>query len=88
MLLKSLLQKTLILISPLLVGIITVGSKTNHINAFWDFLPTAFDLPNTKLPDNSDVISFLSINLEKATGIESVFVKLVDNKDYTTVSLN
>ena len=35
------------------------GSTSDHISAFWDFLPTVCDLLNIELPDNIDGISYL-----------------------------
>ena len=37
---------------------IKVGTKTNHISAFWDFLPTACDLAGVKPSDKIDGISY------------------------------
>ncbi|HKJ79034.1 MAG TPA: arylsulfatase [Prolixibacteraceae bacterium] len=36
------------------------GSKSDHVSAFWDFLPTVADLIGTETPENSDGISYLS----------------------------
>ena len=33
---------------------IKAGTKTDHISAFWDFLPTACDLAGVKPSDNVD----------------------------------
>lgn len=38
---------------------IKAGTKTDHISAFWDFLPTACDLAGVKPSDNVDGISYL-----------------------------
>ena len=38
---------------------IKAGSKTNHIAAFWDFLPTFCDMAKLKPSDATDGISFL-----------------------------
>ena len=35
------------------------NSTSNHISAFWDFLPTACDIANVDVPKNIDGISFL-----------------------------
>lgn len=35
------------------------NSKTTHISAFWDVLPTMAELTNSNVPDNIDGISFL-----------------------------
>ncbi|MCK5271695.1 MAG: arylsulfatase [Sedimentisphaerales bacterium] len=40
-------------------GRIKPGSTTDHISAFWDFLPTCCDLIGAEVPDNIDGISFL-----------------------------
>lgn len=44
-------------------GKIQPGSKTDHISAFWDVLPTFCDLVDSPLPDDTDGISFLPILL-------------------------
>ncbi|GLR18946.1 arylsulfatase [Portibacter lacus] len=38
---------------------IKAGTKSDHISAFWDFLPTACDIANQPKPKNIDGISFL-----------------------------
>ena len=38
---------------------IKANTVTNHISAFWDFLPTVCDIVNIKTPNNIDGISFL-----------------------------
>lgn len=38
---------------------IKAGSQTDHVSAFWDFLPTVCDLLNIKQPDSIDGISYL-----------------------------
>ena len=35
------------------------NSRSNHISAFWDFLPTMADIIGAELPENIDGISFL-----------------------------
>ncbi|MEX2428821.1 MAG: arylsulfatase [Bacteroidales bacterium] len=35
------------------------GQTSDHISAFWDFLPTACDLAGVEVPENIDGISFL-----------------------------
>ena len=45
-------------------GKIKAGSKTNHISAFWDVMPTLGALVNEKVPDDIDGISFLPTLLE------------------------
>lgn len=39
--------------------VVKPGTKTNHISAFWDFLPTVCDIAGIKTPSNLDGISFL-----------------------------
>jgi arylsulfatase A len=41
-------------------GKIVPGSKSEHISAFWDFLPTAAELAGVEIPGNIDGISYLS----------------------------
>lgn len=53
---------------PLIVrwtGKIRPGSETNHMAAFWDFLPTAVDLAGGKIPQGIDGQSFLPTLLGK-----------------------
>ncbi len=40
-------------------GKIKAGAETDHISAFWDFLPTACQVAGVKPPDNIDGISYL-----------------------------
>jgi len=40
-------------------GKIEAGSQSEHIWAFWDFMPTAADLAGVETPSNIDGISFL-----------------------------
>lgn len=40
-------------------GKISAGSETEHISAFWDFLPTACEVAGIALPEYTDGISFL-----------------------------
>jgi arylsulfatase A len=40
-------------------GKIKPGTISNHLSAFWDFLPTCADLVNVENPKNIDGISFL-----------------------------
>ena len=47
---------------PMLVrwpGKIEAGTKTEHISAFWDFLPTAAEIAGAEIPENIDGISYL-----------------------------
>ncbi len=57
-------------------GKIKQGTETNHISAFWDFLPTACDIAGVKTPENIDGISFLPTllsNTEKQTEHEFLY---------------
>jgi arylsulfatase A len=48
--------------APMIVwwpGKIKAASKSNHISAFWDFLPTVADIIGVQPPENIDGISFL-----------------------------
>lgn len=40
-------------------GQIEAGTETNHISAFWDFLPTACELAGVEIPSHTDGISYL-----------------------------
>ena len=40
-------------------GKILAGSRTEHVSAFWDVLPTIAELTGAKTPENIDGISFL-----------------------------
>lgn len=54
--------------TPLLVkwpGKIKAASSTNHISAFWDFMPTLADITGAEIPDGIDGISFLPALLNK-----------------------
>lgn len=46
-------------------GSIQAGSRSNHLSAFWDFLPTASELAGVAPPDNIDGISYLPTLLGK-----------------------
>jgi arylsulfatase A-like enzyme len=46
-------------------GKIRPGTKSDHISAFWDFLPTCTEIVNVKNPENIDGISFLPTLLGK-----------------------
>jgi len=46
-------------------GTIKADSETDHVSAFWDFLPTMAELTKQKLPGESDGISMLSTFLGK-----------------------
>lgn len=47
-------------------GKIAKGTETNHLSAFWDFLPTAAEIAGVQIPENIDGISFLPILLGKS----------------------
>ncbi|MEG1649235.1 MAG: arylsulfatase [Rikenellaceae bacterium] len=40
-------------------NVITAGSYSNHVSAFWDFLPTVCDITKSAVPYGVDGISFL-----------------------------
>ncbi len=40
-------------------GVIEPGSYTNHVSAFWDFLPTVCDITGSAVPHGVDGVSFL-----------------------------
>ena len=40
-------------------GTVAASTQTEHISAFWDFLPTATDLAGVRTPENTDGISYL-----------------------------
>ncbi|MEM6345530.1 MAG: arylsulfatase [Bacteroidota bacterium] len=42
-------------------GTVQAASSTDHISAFWDFLPTACDIAGAKVPALTDGISYLQI---------------------------
>jgi arylsulfatase A len=46
-------------------GKIKPGTKSDHISAFWDFLPTCAEIVNVKNPEGIDGISFLPTLLGK-----------------------
>ncbi|MBI9015862.1 MAG: arylsulfatase [Phycisphaerae bacterium] len=53
---------------PLIVrfpGKVASNTKTGHVSAFWDFLPTACDVAGVKAPSNIDGISYLPTLLGK-----------------------
>ena len=54
--------------TPLLVrwpGKVKEGSKSDHISAFWDIMPTFAEISGALIPDNIDGISFLPALLGK-----------------------
>jgi arylsulfatase A-like enzyme len=46
-------------------GRIKPGSVTDHISAFWDFLPTACDVAGMAVPQDVDGISYLPVLLDR-----------------------
>jgi arylsulfatase A-like enzyme len=46
-------------------GKISAGTGTNHISAFWDFLPTCCELAGVKPPAGIDGVSYLPTLLGK-----------------------
>lgn len=42
-------------------GTIPSGSRTEHLSAFWDFLPTVCELTGQPVPEQADGISFLPL---------------------------
>ena len=48
-------------------GKIRPGTVTDHISAFWDFLPTACELAGIQPPMNTDGLSYLPTLLGKET---------------------
>lgn len=40
-------------------NVVEKNTKSNHISAFWDFMPTVADILDVELPNNIDGISFL-----------------------------
>jgi arylsulfatase A-like enzyme len=54
--------------TPLLIkwpGKIKEGSVSDHVSAFWDFMPTFAEISGADLPENIDGISFLPVLLGK-----------------------
>lgn len=43
------------------VNNIEPGTETDHISAFWDFLPTACDIANVEIPEHTNGISYLPV---------------------------
>lgn len=46
-------------------GKIKAGSTSDHVSAFWDFLPTICEIIGAAIPDDTDGISFLSTLLNQ-----------------------
>ncbi len=55
-------------------GKIKAGSKTDHISAFWDVMPTLSKIANVKTPENTDGISFLPTLLGEKNQKEHEFL--------------
>ena len=55
---------------------VKAGSKTDHISAFWDIMPTLADITNIDMPDNeqTDGISFLPTLLNKGNQKEHEYL--------------
>jgi arylsulfatase A len=54
--------------TPMLIkwqGKVKAGTKSDHISAFWDILPTFADIAGADKPENIDGISFLPVLLGK-----------------------
>ena len=62
---------------PLIVrwpGKVAAGSQSDHIGAFWDFMPTAADLAGTKSPKGIDGLSFAPTLLGKGHQKEHAYL--------------
>ena len=55
-------------------GKIRSGSKSDHISAFWDVMPTLSEIAGAKTPENIDGISFLPALFEKKEQQEHEFL--------------
>jgi arylsulfatase A-like enzyme len=53
-------------------GKIKAGSKSDHISAFWDFMPTVCDIIGADVPKETDGISFLPALLEKPQKVHEI----------------
>jgi len=63
--------------TPLLImwpGKIKAGSKSDHISAFWDIMPTLAEVAGMKLPENVDGISFLPTLLGKKKQVKHEYL--------------
>jgi arylsulfatase A-like enzyme len=56
------------------VGVIEAGSVSEHVGAFWDFMPTAADLAGTEAPKQIDGISFAPTLLGKGNQKEHAYL--------------
>jgi arylsulfatase A len=67
---------------PLVVswkGKIEPGSRSDHMSAFWDFLPTACELAQIDIPEGVDGISFLpALMKEEQSAHESLYWEFRD----------
>ncbi len=48
-------------------GQIEKGSKTDHVSAFWDVMPTLCEISGQEIPETTDGISMLPVLLHKGT---------------------
>jgi len=55
-------------------GKIKEGSRTDHISAFWDVMPTLGELVNAEVPEDIDGLSFLPTLLDKENQSEHEFL--------------
>ena len=51
-------------------GKVEAGSKTDHVSAFWDVMPTVADIAGIEVPKNIDGISFLPTLLNQNKQVE------------------
>ncbi len=60
-------------------GRIEPGSRSDHLSAFWDFLPTACELAGIPVPEEVDGISYLpALMQEPQTGHESLYWEFLE----------
>lgn len=55
-------------------GKIAAGRTSDHVSAFWDFLPTACELAQTSAPDQTDGISYVPTLLGRAGQNEHAYL--------------
>ena len=72
-------------------GKVAAGSRSDHLSAFWDILPTMADLIGQPVPEQSDGISILPTLLGKGEQAEHEYIYhefiLARHKAYTARSL-
>jgi arylsulfatase A-like enzyme len=72
-------------------GKITAGSRSAHLSAFWDVLPTMAELTGQPIPEQTDGISFLPTLLGQGNQPQHAYLYhefiLARNKQYTTRAL-